>query len=88
MFGTPADVAAPIVLAKISGGLQRVVLDGARQTIVGSAVNDPAQVGWVRVGNGECDWCQQYLDGEVHYVEGYDFDAHDNCRCDAVIDVS
>lgn len=88
MFGTPADVAAPVVLSKISGGLQRVVLDGARQTIVGSAVKDPARVGWVRVGNGGCDWCAQYIDGEVHYVEGYDFDAHDHCQCDAVIDVS
>jgi hypothetical protein len=38
----------------------------------------------MRQGNGECDWCTGLLDGEVHYVEGYDFDAHDDCRCIAV----
>lgn len=88
LFGGDPEVAAPTVLAKVSGGLQRAILDGARLTITGSAVQDPARVGWVRVGNGECDWCADLLDGEVHYVEGYDFDAHDHCRCDAVIDVS
>lgn len=88
LFGAQAPDAPAVVLTKIAGGLQRIVADGARQTIVTSAIEDPARVGWVRVGNGECDWCQQYLDGEVHYVEGYDFDAHDHCQCDAVIDVS
>lgn len=88
MFGETAEAAAPVVLSKIAGGLQRVILNGARQTITTSAVKDPARVGWVRVGNGGCDWCAQYLDGEVHYTEGYDFDAHDHCQCDAVMDVS
>jgi hypothetical protein len=37
----------------------------------------------MRVGNGECDWCQRFLDGEVHYAEGYDFAAHDHCGCTA-----
>lgn len=85
--GTGPDLAAGLVLTKVSGGLQRVVANAARQSIVESVAKDPARVGWVRVGNGECDWCQQYLDGEVHYVEGYDFEAHDHCQCDAVIDV-
>lgn len=88
MFTSDPAAGAPTTLVKIAGGLQRVVLNGARQTITTSAVNDPARVGWVRVGNGECDWCQQYLDGEVHYIEGYDFEAHDHCHCDAVMDVS
>lgn len=88
MFTSDSAAAAPVVLAKVSGGLQRVILNGARLTITRSSINDPARVGWVRVGNGECDWCQQYLDGTVHYVEGYDFKAHDNCQCDAVLDVS
>jgi hypothetical protein len=69
-------------LVNISGGLQRLILDADRQTIRTSAVSD-RRAGWMRVGEGECDWCQQYLDGEVHYVEGYDFDAHDRCRCTA-----
>lgn len=88
MFGEDPATAAPAVLSKISGGLQKVVLFGARDTITTSAVKDPARVGWVRVGNGECDYCADLLDGEVHYVEGYDFDAHDRCQCDAVLDVA
>lgn len=89
MFGGEPDAAAAATtLVKIAGALQRVTLNGARQTITRSVGNDPARVGWVRVGTGECDWCQQYLDGVVHFTEGYDFAAHDHCQCDAVIDVS
>jgi hypothetical protein len=69
-------------LSKVAGGMQRLILDADRQTIRTSAVAD-RRAGWMRVGEGECDWCEQYLDGEVHYVAGYDFDAHDRCRCTA-----
>lgn len=69
--------------ALILGGVQRRVADHVRLTVTGSAVTDPAAGGWVRVGVGECDWCQQYLDGEVRTV-AYDFPAHDFCNCDAV----
>lgn len=72
----------PTTLVKVAGGLQRLILDADRQTVRTAAVADK-RAGWMRVGEGECDWCQQYLDGEVHYVEGYDFDAHDRCRCTA-----
>lgn len=88
MFSADPEAGAATTLTKIVGGLQRVVINGARQTITGSVFKDPARIGWVRVGNGECDWCSDLLDGEVHYVEGYDFEAHDHCRCDAVMDVS
>lgn len=88
MFSADPEAAAPTVLSKIAGGLQRAILFGARDTITISAAKDPARVGWVRVGNGGCDWCAQYLDGEVHYSEGYGFDAHDWCQCDAVMDVA
>lgn len=67
----------------ILGGVQRRILDHTRLTITSSSVADPAANGWVRVGVGECDWCQQYLDGEVRSV-AYDFPAHDFCRCSAV----
>lgn len=70
-------------LTKVSGGLQRIIADADRLTVVQSAIAD-SRAGWMRVGEGECDWCQQYLDGEIHYVEGYDFDAHDNCGCTAI----
>ena len=68
--------------ALILGGTQRRIVDHQRLTVTSSSVADPAADGWVRVGRGECDWCQQYLDGEVRSV-AYDFPAHDNCNCGA-----
>lgn len=67
----------------VLGGIQRRIADHMRLTIADSSIADPAAQGWVRVGAGACKsgWCDQYLDGEVHYVEGYDFPAHDNCGC-------
>jgi hypothetical protein len=67
----------------ILGGTQRRIADHARLTITRSAIEDRAAHGWVRVGRGVCDWCQQYLDGEVRAV-AYDFPAHDACNCGAV----
>lgn len=72
----------------IAGGVQRRIADHLRLTVTNSSIEDPSAAGWVRVGHGECDWCKQYLDGEVRTIEGYDFDAHDWCQCtvDAVFD--
>ena len=67
----------------ILGGVQRRIADHVRLTITESSIEDPRSEGWVRTGHGECDWCKQYLDGEVRTVEGYDFDAHDWCQCTA-----
>lgn len=67
----------------IAGGTQRRITDHQRLTITGSSIADPGAQGWLRVGTGECDWCQQYLDGEVRTV-AYDFGAHDWCQCTAV----
>lgn len=70
------------LVALILGGTQRRIADHVRLTISSSSVADPSAQGWRRVGDGDtCDWCRQYLDGEVHYVEGYDFPAHDSCGC-------
>lgn len=82
LFGAAPTPATALTL--LGGGLQRFIADAHRDTITEAIAADPVKVGWVRAGIGECDWCQQYLDGEVHYVEGYDFDAHDNCHCIAV----
>lgn len=66
----------------ILGGVQRRIADHVRLTVTNNSVSDRAAEGWVRVGlAGHCSWCDQYLDGEVRTVEGYDFDAHDNCNC-------
>lgn len=90
MFGEAAELAAPVVLSKIAGGLQRVVTDGARQTIVGSAARDPGGVGWARVGAGGCDFCRMLIGrGAVYSSEATaSFDSHDHCGCDAVIEVA
>lgn len=81
LFSAEPDSA--LVLSKVAGGLQRIIADADRQTVRISAVAD-RRAGWVREGTGECDWCQKYIDGVVHYVAGYDFDAHDRCQCIAV----
>lgn len=66
----------------ILGGVQRRIADHVRLTTANNAVTDRAAQGWVRVGaGGSCDWCDQYLDGEIRTTAGYDFDAHDNCNC-------
>jgi len=65
--------------------VQRRIADHLRLTVANNSVTDSAAQGWVRVGSGgSCDWCDQYLDGEVRTTEGYDFDAHDNCNCGVV----
>ena len=69
----------------ILGGVQRRVADHVRLTVTNNAVDDHSAQGWVRVGaGGSCDWCDQYLDGEVRTVAGYDFDAHEHCNCTVV----
>ena len=57
-------------LTLVTGGLQRIIADADRETVRFSSIQDKAARGWVRVGSGECDWCKQFLDGEVHYNEG------------------
>jgi hypothetical protein len=69
----------------ILGGVQRRIADHVRLTVANNSVSDRAAEGWVRVGaGGSCDWCDQYLDGEVRTTAGYDFDAHDNCNCGVI----
>lgn len=71
------------MLPLVMGGVQKRIANVSRFTVADSAIADSGSEGWVRVGFGECDWCQQYIDGEVRTVAGYDFDAHDWCQCDA-----
>lgn len=81
--GIPAEVAMRDALVQTTGSASRLVLNAGRETVRQTSLADPDCEGWVRVGRGECDWCRQYLDGEVHRVEGYDFAAHDHCNCTA-----
>lgn len=79
LFAKTPDWAAAV--ARVDGGVQRRVADIARNTIAHSSIQDPRAQGWVRVGRGDCAWCAQHIDGVVHYVEGYDYKAHDHCQC-------
>lgn len=91
--GTHALVGAALSQARddstlktlILGGVQRRIADHARLTVANNSVVDRAAEGWIRIGaGGSCDWCDQYLDGEVRTTAGYDFDAHDNCNCSVI----
>lgn len=85
LIGYALDVATDDLALRtlIAGGVQRRIADHVRLTVTEASISDPGAQGWVRVGVGECDWCQQYLDGEVRAV-AYDFPAHDGCGCTAV----
>lgn len=83
LFAREPDFESSLTL--VQGGLQRRIANMSRSSSMLSSLQDPAARGWVRVGEGECKsgWCDQFLDGVVHFVEGYDFKAHDHCRCGA-----
>lgn len=88
MFTSDApDVAASLTLSKIAGGLQRIVTDGARQTITGSVARDPGRIGWARVTSGGCDFCEMLAGrGAVYSAETATFESHDHCHCDAILE--
>lgn len=80
-----AEPDSDVSLSKLVGGAQRLILNGARATVVGSVRRDPANVGWRRVGAGGCDWCQMLIGrGAVYRAETAIFESHDRCRCTAV----
>lgn len=74
-------------LSNISGGMQRLVMQAGRETLVKSAVKDPVRTGIQRVPSGTdtCNFCQELADAEIIYgseaaesaVSAY----HDNCFC-------
>lgn len=82
LFGANPDALA--ALALISGGMQRVVANAHRDTIMEASVRDSAARGWRRFGIGECDFCQMLIDrGGVYSEASADFESHDHCRCAA-----
>lgn len=67
---------------RVSGGLQRTVVDSYRNTITRTAVRDKASRGWRRVGGGKCLLCARK--NGLSLTSDVVFDSHDNCRCRAV----
>ena len=70
--------------ALIAGGLQRRIANASRSTITGSAIADPKAIGWQRIGNGDCAFCEAMVArGAVYSEATADFAAHDHCQCSA-----
>lgn len=83
MFSANPDPLAALVLAK--GGLQRVVADGNRHSVMQSSIADPKATGWQRQGSGDCGFCAMLISrGPVYTKATAKFGAHDHCQCEAV----
>lgn len=78
-----ADPAADVALTRISGGMQRIIADMHRETVVQSSLLDPAALGWRRVGQGDnCGFCNMLIGrGDVYSQKGVAFKSHDHCNC-------
>lgn len=80
MFQAEPDKATTLV--KVVGGVQRIIANADRFTIMGSSVADPAARGWQRAGSGNCDFCRMLIGrGAVYTEASAAFDSHDHCGC-------
>lgn len=70
--------------ARVAGGLQQMVADAGRDTVVGSSIEDRAAEGWRRVTSGGCSYCLSLAGGGVVFTDAVDFKSHRNCGCIAV----
>ena len=69
---------------KVKGGLQRIIANADRDTIIGSSVADPKARGWKRVGRGQCAFCSMLIArGAVYTESSARFASHDHCQCSA-----
>lgn len=73
------------IRALTEGGMQRRINNYSRETVMGSALADPAADGWQRVGVGACPFCAMLIGrGAVYSESTADFASHDFCNCAAV----
>lgn len=71
-----------IALSNVAGGLQRIIVNADRQTVMTSSVQDRGARGWQREGVGQCEFCRMLIDRGAVYTEATaDFDCHDRCGC-------
>lgn len=71
----------------IVGGMQRRIANFARQTLMGSSIEDPSAEGWQRISQGGCNggFCDMLAGrGAVYSEAGSDFASHDHCQCYAM----
>lgn len=80
LFGAEPNTAT--ALANVAGGLQWIIADADRETIMESSIADPAARGWERVADGGCGFCEMLAGRGVVYSESSaDFASHNNCQC-------
>jgi hypothetical protein len=76
---------ADAALWKVTGGVQRLIGDADRETVIGSLRQDPQGKGWSRHTNPGCDFCDEIAArGAVYSAETADFSSHDHCHCVAI----
>lgn len=71
-------------LTLVTGGLQRIISDAERESVIRSSLADPKSAGWKRIGAGACPFCQMLIGRDQLYSEATaDFASHDHCHCSA-----
>lgn len=71
------------VLNLLTGSLERMLADAARETTAENTKRDSSAAGWQRLHQpGACRFCQMlHQRGGVYKRKTADFASHDNCRC-------
>lgn len=71
----------------VAGGLQRIIANMHRETVMGASLADPQAAGWARFSggsDGSCPFCYMLISrGDVYSSKTAKFGAHDNCNCQA-----
>ena len=70
----------------VLGGVQRIIANAHRETVMGSALADPRAEGWARFARGAetCGFCYMLTSrGAVYTDKTATFGTHDNCDCGA-----
>jgi hypothetical protein len=72
--------------SQVEGGLQKLVGDMHRQTVVRSLAADPQAKGWARQTTGKsCAFCVMLAGrGAVYSARTANFSSHNHCDCMAV----
>jgi len=84
LFGAEPDAVA--ALSNVTGGLQKIVADVGRASVVVSSQADSRSSGWQRVASGKaCGFCQMLAGRGFRYSKSStDFSSHNRCHCVAV----
>lgn len=84
LFQAEPDIDA--ARSQVAGGLQKIVGDMHRDTVIGSLKRDPAAKGWSRQTTGKsCQFCVMIAGrGAVYSAHTANFSSHNHCDCIAV----